>query len=270
VSTDEFAVHGVVRLHDRADMVSAVPFLLGFAPDDCLVVLSLADGRLEVTARLDLPTPPEAPAAAAELTRALSHTNLTGAVVVGYGPAADVDPALTAFTAWLHWPVRDVLRVTDDRWRSLTCATPDCCPPGAPVITSPEVTAALIATSGSRRRHRPPSPPPPAVLINTGPRAGDQAERSAAARRLWVATDGGASMACGPSGNRSPMSALMAASHCSASTDSPRGSGPGSLTALTQARRPGLFRTAGEFPRGFDGPRHDAGRSPEARSPSRH
>jgi hypothetical protein len=149
MSTDEFAVNGVVRLHDRADVVSAVPFLLGFAPDDCLVVLALAEGRLEVTARLDLPTPDQAPTAATALAQALSHISLTDLLVVGYGPAADVDPTLTAFTAWLPWPVRDMLRVTDDRWWSLTCDTPDCCPPGAPVTATPELAAALIATSGS-------------------------------------------------------------------------------------------------------------------------
>ena len=64
MNENPFTVNGSVRLRGPNDLLTAIPYLLGFAPDRCLVVLAMADGRLEVTARpvsythLTLPTTP--------------------------------------------------------------------------------------------------------------------------------------------------------------------------------------------------------------------
>jgi hypothetical protein len=149
MNENRFTVNGSVSLRGPNALLTAIPYLLGFAPDRCLVVVAMATGQLEVTARLDLPTPADAPAAAASLTRALSHTNTTDVMVVGYGDADSVIPVLTPFAAHLNWPVRETLRVEANRWWNLTCDDPTCCPPGAPISPSSEVTAAMIATSGA-------------------------------------------------------------------------------------------------------------------------
>jgi hypothetical protein len=149
MNENAFTVNGSVRLRGPNDLLTAIPYLLGFVPDRCLVVLAMATGRLEVTARLDLPTPAEAPAAAASLTKALSRTNTTDVMLVGYGDADSVVPVLTAFAAQLDWPVQERLRVEANRWWNLTCDDPTCCQPGAPMSPSREVTAALLVAAGS-------------------------------------------------------------------------------------------------------------------------
>ena len=55
-----------VRLRHAADLLTAVPYVLGFHPSQCLVVLALdEDGRLLVTVRSELPDPVNVPHAAA-------------------------------------------------------------------------------------------------------------------------------------------------------------------------------------------------------------
>lgn len=77
----------VLHLTDPADVMSAIPFLLGFHPEESLVVLVLARMRLVVTARVDIGQDPT------QIGRQLSavagrHGGDT-AVAVGYS----VDPA---------------------------------------------------------------------------------------------------------------------------------------------------------------------------------
>jgi hypothetical protein len=138
-----------VRLRGPQDVLTAIPYLLGFVPDRSLVVLALADGQVQLTARLDLPTPEKAPTAAVTLARALAKTATSDVMLVGYGEAVEVVSALTTFAAVVPWPVREILRVEADRWWSLTCYDPQCCPPGARLTVNAAVAAPLIAASGS-------------------------------------------------------------------------------------------------------------------------
>lgn len=72
----------VLRLTNPVDILSAVPFLLGFHPEESLVVLVLARTRLVVTARVDIGQDPEQ--LGEHLSTMAGRHGGDTAVVVGY------------------------------------------------------------------------------------------------------------------------------------------------------------------------------------------
>jgi hypothetical protein len=150
----------LLRLRSPSDIVEAVPYLVGFQPEDSLVVVSLRGERLRVglTARVDLPPVESARSCAREFVGYLKRDNAVRAVVVFYPPSGgpsypSVRPIADAFTKQLkrsRIAVADVLCVSDGRWWSLHCADDDCCPPnGTPVSHgTTSVTAATMAVAG--------------------------------------------------------------------------------------------------------------------------
>ncbi|MFF3667661.1 DUF4192 domain-containing protein [Microtetraspora malaysiensis] len=116
-------------LSTPADILAAVPYLLGFHPRDSLVVAVFAGGALRVTTRWDLPIDPGALDPLAGLLR---REPITTAVLAGYGPAALVTPAIDAASRLLcHAGVEvvDALRADAGRYWSYVCAQVGCCPP---------------------------------------------------------------------------------------------------------------------------------------------
>lgn len=124
-----------IRLAGPADLLDAVPYLLGFHPADSLVLLGL-DGagtyRLVVTVRIDLADL----RSSAALVDALSAMRRGGAglfVGVVYDDGreilSDFADTVSVTATDLDCEVLDVLRVVGDRWWSLTCSDPSCCPP---------------------------------------------------------------------------------------------------------------------------------------------
>ncbi|MDG4793656.1 DUF4192 domain-containing protein [Micromonospora sp. WMMD1082] len=147
-----------LTVRSAADMVTAVPYLIGFHPGDGnLVVIVCAGGRVTFAARADLPDPDAAAAHIHELAGGLvpvvrRQQPMTAVVVIGYGDAAHVDPALRtveeALTA-AGLPVRELLRVTAGRFFSLTCDNPACCPPqGTPFDQTASVVAVQATVAG--------------------------------------------------------------------------------------------------------------------------
>lgn len=133
-----------LRLSSAGDIVEAVPFLVGFRPENSLVVLSLrgSRSRLGLTARVDLPEPAQAQACAAEFADYLKRDRASRALVVLYPPAdgpyhRSIEPLAEALTDWLraaNIEVAEVICVCDGLWWSLFCLDPACCPPqGTPV-----------------------------------------------------------------------------------------------------------------------------------------
>lgn len=115
-------------LRSPADILCLVPFLLGFQPVDSIVVIGLRDREIVFQLRGDLA---EAVAVADHYATVISRQQVTAAVVIGYGPAAAVTPAVLAVAprlAALGLRLRDVLRVTDGRYWSYLCESTDCCP----------------------------------------------------------------------------------------------------------------------------------------------
>jgi hypothetical protein len=136
-----------------ADLIAAVPYLLGFHPVDSVTVVAVRDNQVVFAARHDLPEPGVAQDAAESEARhvamVVARQGVQGATVIGHGPAARVTPAVLSLGDALDRlgiPVLDVLRVTDGRYWSYLCDDPSCCPPeGLPC--DPDRTAVAAAAT---------------------------------------------------------------------------------------------------------------------------
>ncbi|WFF02097.1 DUF4192 domain-containing protein [Micromonospora sp. WMMD964] len=122
-----------LTVRSPADLIAAVPYLLGFHPTDSVVAVALLGRQIIFAARADLPEPSTDPAERARhLAGVIRRQGAESATVVGYGSADRVTPAVDAVRVALAaggTEVLDALRVTEGRWWSYLCAEPDCCPP---------------------------------------------------------------------------------------------------------------------------------------------
>ncbi|MEV4540075.1 DUF4192 domain-containing protein [Micromonospora echinaurantiaca] len=145
-----------LAVRSPADLIAAVPYLLGFHPADSVVVVAMRGRRITFAARADLPEPAsEADPPARHLAGVIARQQADSATVIGYGPATRVTPAVDAVRAALAGAglaVLDALRVTDGRWWSYLCAEPECCPPdgspydpGASAVPAAAVVAGQVA-----------------------------------------------------------------------------------------------------------------------------
>jgi hypothetical protein len=153
-----------LRLSSPADLVEAVPYVLGYHPDDSLVAFAMRGprSRLVFTMRLDLPPtdlPPDGQVSVANaVARYLSHARADDAVLVVYGDTGEVLDGLphrdlircagqSLAARRIH--VKDALYVAAGRWWSYSCDDPTCCPSeGTPVRAdgcSPVAAAATYA-----------------------------------------------------------------------------------------------------------------------------
>jgi hypothetical protein len=149
-----------IRLSSPRDIVDAVPYLVGFQPEDSLVVVSMHGqrSRLGLTARVDLPPAESVVACARQFAGYLKRDRADRAIVVLYPPSdgllyPTVQPLAAAMTEQLaraHIGVCEVLCVCDGRWWSLSCTDDACCPPeGRPVAHGgTSAFAAAMALSG--------------------------------------------------------------------------------------------------------------------------
>ncbi|GAA2349748.1 DUF4192 domain-containing protein [Dactylosporangium salmoneum] len=129
-----------IRITNREDLVAAVPYLVGFHPDNSIVCLALHDRMLNCILRFDLPEPTAAEELQAAAARLAGYGS--AAVLVGYGPADRVEPAVAALATGLRATpvdVLDMLRVDGNRYFSL-CDDPNCATDRAPH----EVTASAV------------------------------------------------------------------------------------------------------------------------------
>ncbi len=159
----------VLRVRGPADLVSAIPYLLGFHPSRSLVIVGLAGQRVTVTARIDLDDlgDPRQPRLLLDTVRALARGGAASFVGVVYDDEAvtgRADPAGAGRVAdgqagTLPWSglvaeieaaadaaggyVDDVVLVVRSRMWSYLCTAPACCPPaGRPIPDCPPVAAA--------------------------------------------------------------------------------------------------------------------------------
>lgn len=148
----------VLRVSEPRDLVAMVPYRLGFVPERSLVLVGLRGPRSRVglVLRVDLPVADDIDALADQVTHYLRGDAADRAVAVVYSD--DADDAVDAHAALLD-AVRTSLRrhrigLTDawqvgpDRYRSLTCTDPRCCPvDGWPVsdLQGSRVSAEMVA-----------------------------------------------------------------------------------------------------------------------------
>jgi uncharacterized protein DUF4192 len=146
---------GSALIHGPADLLQAVPYLLGFHPVDSLVLIGLDGAHLVVTARMDLSDVAE-PAAVAHTLGVMARGGATRVLFVVYDSgSAERPPPWGGLAAALQddcdragCGLSDVLRVADGHWWSLLCTDPRCCPAAGnplPDRTSPFVAAATYA-----------------------------------------------------------------------------------------------------------------------------
>lgn len=139
-----------LAVRSPADLIAAVPYLLGFHPADSVVVVALRGRQLIFAARGDLPEPGADPRPPARhLAEVIARQGSDSATVIGYGPAARVTGAVEAVGRALDGvglTVLDALRVTEGRWWSYLCAEPSCCPPDGTAYdpAASEVSAAAV------------------------------------------------------------------------------------------------------------------------------
>jgi hypothetical protein len=145
-----------VKLRSPADIIDAIPYLVGFEPHRSLVVLSLQGprSRLGLTARIDLPGASSATACARNFVGYLKRDGAAQAIIVLYPPSGglshpSVKPLADALTKQLtraRIGVRELLCVGDGRWWSMQCENAECCPPAGTLIaldTTSEFAAAM-------------------------------------------------------------------------------------------------------------------------------
>lgn len=153
-----------VHLNGPADLVAAVPYLLGFSPQNCLVAAFLrgVDGELVLTARVDHPAAEDHGTfidawrrMCADITTANDVDRLvlvdfctSGQLLACGRPESTVDAsddgetvpdvcltrAMASVAADLGVYVCDEIVVAGDRWRSVLCGDSVCCPIDGAVI----------------------------------------------------------------------------------------------------------------------------------------
>lgn len=126
-------------LNSPAQLVAGIPQLLGFTPDDSLIAVWLIDGSLLVTQRVDLDPALSSPS---EFFGAIERGPASPdevILVVWQQGERTFDDRIADLVAHAEerWDVRDVLWVADQRWGSLVCMDPECCPvAGRPIDLS--------------------------------------------------------------------------------------------------------------------------------------
>ncbi|MFL6054002.1 MAG: DUF4192 domain-containing protein [Actinoallomurus sp.] len=136
-----------LRLRSPADVVSAIPYLVGFHPSESVVVLCCggADGAYAI--RLDLTA---SDALLDHVTELITRRRPADVILAGYGPGARVTPVVERVGDRLSRDgvrLREVLRIEDDRYWSYLCTDPACCPPEGTFVDvrGSAVAAAAIA-----------------------------------------------------------------------------------------------------------------------------
>lgn len=139
----------LARVSTPDQLIVLVPFVLGYHPHDCLVVLGLRGTRLGVVqaARWPHPWGPFDRAEADALVGMIVRDGCDAALLIAYGDPCRRRPALEHLTdalARAGLAVPDRLGVGGDgRWWSVDCTDPRCCPPGGRELPRPSDVPAV-------------------------------------------------------------------------------------------------------------------------------
>jgi hypothetical protein len=140
-----------------AELISAVPFLIGFHPADSLVVVALQGTLITFAVRIDLPElnapEEEARAAVLHLATVVLRQDAEAVTIIGYGEEPRVAPAVMRISDAFRKAgatVVDELHVEDGRFWSYLCTDSSCCPPeGQPCEPAHSVVAAEATFAGA-------------------------------------------------------------------------------------------------------------------------
>jgi hypothetical protein len=137
-----------LRLRSPADVVVAIPYLIGFHPSESVVVLGCGGETGTYAIRLDL----TAKDALVEHVAALvARRGSADVILAGYGPGDRVTTVVERVRDHLtrHGVrLREALRVEAGRFWSYLCADPICCPPEGTWVDTSAGPVAAEATAG--------------------------------------------------------------------------------------------------------------------------
>jgi len=134
-----------IRLNGPADVLTVLPYQLGFHPHDCLVVVSLRGSRMGLVQRIDLPPPEHVGDAVDAMIAPLLQDSPGAVLLIGFeeyegesrAMLDDMGDACRAYGV----KVADRMVVRGGRWFDLDCLQ-KCCPPeGLPLPPPSEVPA---------------------------------------------------------------------------------------------------------------------------------
>jgi Domain of unknown function (DUF4192) len=141
-----------LRVTGPAELLGAVPYLLGFHPEESLVIIGLDESKVIVTARLDLADIAGSRVVADTLAaiKRGQATAVVGAVFTETPvPTEPIAADLDKHARGVGLDVVDTLIVTGSRWRSLVCRDTGCCPlDGTRLPTTPTVLDAVATYAG--------------------------------------------------------------------------------------------------------------------------
>ncbi|GIG67742.1 DUF4192 domain-containing protein [Phytomonospora endophytica] len=140
-----------IRLSTADDILTAIPYLLGYHPTDSLVFICINEGQVSATGRIDLTSPPP-PSALTQLLARQARDGVTAILLVGYGPATAVTTTVEVFRDACreqNIAVKEALRVTHGRYWSYLCPGGDCCPiDGEPTPAAESTVATQFVAAG--------------------------------------------------------------------------------------------------------------------------
>ncbi|HET6626060.1 MAG TPA: DUF4192 domain-containing protein [Nocardioidaceae bacterium] len=151
-----------IKAKSPADLLAIVPCVLGFHPEESLVLLTLGGAEDRCHARVDLPEEPDdVDVVVDQLSEVVRRNGANRCVLVAYSDdqcaAQELTDRLTRQLAEAGADVVEAIRADGERWYTLTGCTGPCCPlEGTPYdVASHPVTAQAVVdgqvTLGSRR-----------------------------------------------------------------------------------------------------------------------
>ncbi len=128
------------------DLLAAIPFLIGYHPENSLVLVALKDDNVGMAMRVDMPTD-IAPESYDLLASHFQREAADAALIVAYVDSqSDPEAVLINTSAALlrtGISIKESLIVSDGRYRSMLCHDSECCPPlGNPI---PDIDSSRIA-----------------------------------------------------------------------------------------------------------------------------
>jgi len=128
------------------DLLAAIPFLIGYHPENSLVLVALKDDSVGMAMRVDMPTD-IAPESYDLLASHFQREAADAALIVAYiDSQSDPEAVLINTSAALlraGISIKESLIVSDGRYRSMLCHDSECCSPlGSPI---PDIDSSRIA-----------------------------------------------------------------------------------------------------------------------------
>lgn len=127
-----------MNIQTPRQLIAAIPHLVGFHPDNSLVLVAFDDDEISSFVRIDFPAESEVFVFPEILQRVIGTLDNPHLVAIAYVEAqrfqsaptqiTDTAAKVTKYCDERSWPVLDLLLVTDSTWRSLMCTDGSCCP----------------------------------------------------------------------------------------------------------------------------------------------